>query len=198
MLRGFGLKVGPVGAAGFERRIRELVTGQATLERVMEPMLRARQALRSEYMNLHRDLLRIVRTDDICRRLMTVPGVGAVVAITFTAAVDDPARFRRSKDVGEHFGLTPRKYQSGETDRTGRTARSATRWRAACCSRRRTRCSPAPRFSALKAWAVRVANRHGMTKAKVALARKLAVVLHRMWVDGTEFRWGREPAAAAA
>lgn len=111
MLRGFGLKVGPVGAAGFERRIRELVTGQATLERVMEPMLRARQALRSEYMNLHRDLLRIVRTDDICRRLMTVPGVGAVVAITFTAAVDDPARFRRSKDVGAHFGLTPRKYQ---------------------------------------------------------------------------------------
>ena len=76
MLRGFGLKVGPVGAAGFERRIRELVTGQTTLERVMEPMLRARQALRSEFMNLHRDLLRIVRTDDICRRLMTVPGVG--------------------------------------------------------------------------------------------------------------------------
>ena len=124
MLRGFGLKVGPVGAAGFERRIRELVTGQATLERVMEPMLRARQALRSEYWNLHRDLLqRIVRTDDICRRLMTVAGVGAVVPITFTSAVDDPARFRRSKDVGAHFGLTPRKYQSGETDRTGRISK---------------------------------------------------------------------------
>ena len=76
LLRGFGLKVGPVGAAGFERRIRELVAGQATLERVMEPMLRARQALRAEYANLYRDLLRIVRTDDVCRRLMTVPGVG--------------------------------------------------------------------------------------------------------------------------
>ena len=76
LLRGFGLKVGPVGTAGFERRIRELVAGQATLERVMGPMLRARQALRAEYANLHRDLLRIVRTDDVCRRLMTVPGVG--------------------------------------------------------------------------------------------------------------------------
>jgi transposase len=116
--------VGPVGAAGFERRIRELVAGQATLERLMEPMLRARQALRAEYMTLHRDLLQIVRADEVCRRLMTVPGVGAVVAITFTSAVDDPARFRRSKDVGAHFGLTPRKYQSGETDRTGRISGS--------------------------------------------------------------------------
>ena len=199
MLRGFGLKVGPVGAAGFERRIRELVTGQATLERVMEPMLRARQALRSEFMNLHRDLLRIVRTDDICRRLMTVPGVGAVVAITFTSAVDDPARFRRSKDVGAHFGLTPRKYQSGETDRTGRISKVGDAMaRSMLFEAANAMLTRATRFSALKAWAVRVASRHGMTKAKVALARKLAVVLHRMWVDGTEFRWGREPAGAAA
>jgi transposase len=124
LLRGFGLKVGPVGAAGFERRIRELVAGQTTLERVMEPMLRARQALRAEYTSLHRDLLRIVRADEVCRRLMTVPGVGAIVAVTFTSAVDDPARFRRSKDVGAHLGLTPRKYQSGETDRTGRISKA--------------------------------------------------------------------------
>jgi len=108
LLRGFGPKVGPIGAAGFERCIRELVAGQATLERVMEPMLRARQALRAEYINLHRDLLRIVRADVVCRRLMTVPGVGAIVAVTFSSAVDDPALFRRSKDVGAHFGLAPR------------------------------------------------------------------------------------------
>lgn len=159
MLRGFGLKVGPVGAAGFERRIRELVTGQATLERVMEPMLRARQALRSEFMNLHRDLLRIVRTDDICRRLMTVPGVGAVVAITFTAAVDDPARFRRSKDVGAHFGLTPRKYQSGETDRAGRISKVGDAMaRSMLFEAANAMLTRATRFSALKAWAVRVAS----------------------------------------
>ena len=150
-------------------------------------------------MNLHRDLLRIVRTDDICRRLMTVPGVGAVVAITFTAAVDDPARFRRSKDVGAHFGLTPRKYQSGETDRTGRISKVGDAMaRSMLFEAANAMLTRATRFSALKAWAVRVASRHGMTKAKVALARKLAVVLHRMWVDGTEFRWGREPAGAAA
>jgi transposase len=199
LLRGSGLKVGPVGTAGFERRIRELVAGQATLERVMEPMLRARQALRAECANLHRDLLRIVRTDDVRRRLMTVPGVGAVVAVTFTSALDDPARFRRSKDVGAHLGLTPRKCQSGETDRTGRITKAGdamargTLFEAADAVLTRV-----ARFSVLEAWAVRIAGRHGMAKAKAALARKLAVVLHRMWRDGTEFRRGREPAAAAA
>jgi transposase len=189
--------VGAVGAGGFERRIRELVAGQATLERVMEPMLRARQALRAEYMNLHRDLLRIVRMDDVCRRLMTVPGVGAVVAITFTSAVDDPVRFRRSKDVGAHFGLTPRKYQSGETDRTGHISKAGDAMvRSMLFEAANAMLTRVARFSALKAWAVRVAGRHGMAMAKVALARRLAVVMHRMWLDGTEFRWGREPVVA--
>jgi transposase len=199
LLRGFGLKVGPVGAAGFERRIRELVAGQATLARVMEPMLRARQVLRTEYANLHRDVLQVVRMDDVCRRLMTVPGVGAVVALSFTSAVDDPARFRRSKDVGAHFGLTPRKYQSGETDRTGRICKAGDAMvRSMLFEAANAMLTRVVRFSALKAWAMRIAGRHGMAKAKVALARKLAVVMHRMWVDGSEFRWGREPTAAAA
>src|SRR5918998_2038861 len=168
LLRGFGLKVGPIGAAGFERRIRELVAGQATLERVMEPMLRARQALRAEYINLHRDLLRIVRADAVCRRLMTVPGVGAIVAITFTSAVDDPARFRRSKDVGAHFGLAPRKYQSGETDRTGRISKVGDGMvRTMLFEAANAMLTRVTRFSALKAWAMRVAGRHGTTKAKV-------------------------------
>jgi hypothetical protein len=137
--------------------------------------------------------------DEVCRRLMTVPGVGAVVAITFTSAVDDPARFRRSKDVGAHFGLTPRKYQSGETDRTGRISKAGDAMaRSMLFEAANAALTRVARFSALKAWAVRIAGRHGMAKAKVALARKLAVVLHRMWMDGTEFRWGREPAAAAA
>ena len=94
ILRGFGLKVGEVSKGRFAARIRELVAGQAMLERVIEPMLRAREALRAEYHALHRAVLAIVREDAICRRLMTVPGVGALVAITFTSAVDDPARFR--------------------------------------------------------------------------------------------------------
>ena len=119
ILRGFGLKVGTVSKGRFVARIRELVTGQAMLERVVEPMLRAREALRTEYHALHRAMLGIVREDGVCRRLMTVPGVGALVAITFTSAVDEPGRFARSRAVGAHFGLTPKKYQSGETDVTG-------------------------------------------------------------------------------
>jgi transposase len=193
------LEVRAVGTAGFEQRIRELAAGQATLERVMEPMLRARQALRAEYATLHRDVLRIVRMDEVCRRLLTVLGVGAVVAITFTSAVDHPARFRRSKDVGAHFGLTPAQVQSGETDRTGRISKVGDAMaRSMLFEAANALLTRVARFSALKAWAVRVAGCGGMAKAKVALARKLAVVLHRIWVDGTEFRWGREPVAAAA
>ena len=119
ILRGFGLKVGEVSRGRFAARIRELVAGQPMLERVIEPMLRAREALRAEFHALHRAMLAIVREDAVCRRLMTVPGVGALVAVTFASAIDDPARFRRSRAVGAHFGLTPKKYQSGETDVTG-------------------------------------------------------------------------------
>ena len=100
ILRGFGLKLGEVSKGRFAARVRELVAGQPMLERVVEPMLRAREALRAEYHALHRAVLAIVREDAVCRRLMTVPGVGALVAITFTSAVDDPARFRRSRDGG--------------------------------------------------------------------------------------------------
>jgi transposase len=199
ILRGFGLKVRTVTKSTFEQRIRDLVAGQPTLERVMEPMLRARNALRAEYASLHRDVLRMVRTDDTCRRLMTVPGVGGVVAITFTSAVDDPSRFRKSKEVGAHFGLTPRKHQSGETDRTGRISKTGdVMVRAMLFEAANAMLTRTGRFSALKAWAMGVAKPAGMKKAKVALARKLAVVLHRMWVDGTEFRWTAAPHIVAA
>src|SRR5918911_1571863 len=119
LLRGFGLKLGEVSKGRFAARVRELIAGQPMLERVVEPMLRARDALRTEYLTLHRAVLAIVREDAVCRRLMTVPGVGALVAVTFSSAVDDPTRFRRSRDVGAHFGLTPKRYQSGEADVTG-------------------------------------------------------------------------------
>ena len=197
ILRGFGLKVGVVSKGRFAARIRELVTGQAMLERVIEPMLRAREALRAEYHALHRAVLGIVREDTICRRLMTVPGVGVLVAITFTSAIDDPARFRRSQAVGAHFGLTPKKYQSGETDVTGGISKVGDAMvRAALYEAANVMLTRAGRFSSLKRWAMAVAGRRGMKRAKVALARKLASVLHRMWLDGTGFRFGKEVAAA--
>jgi transposase len=193
ILRGFGLKVGTVSKGRFVARIRELVTGQATLERVVEPMLRAREALRTEYCALHRAVLGIVRDDGVCRRLMTVPGVGALVAITFTSAVDEPGRFARSRAVGAHFGLTPKKYQSGETDVTGGISKVGDAMvRTVLYEAANVMLTRAGRFSTLKRWAIEVAGRRGMKRAKVALARKLATVLHRMWVDETSFRFGKE------
>ncbi len=200
ILRGFGLKVGPVGKAGFAARVRELVAGQAMLEAVAAPVLRAREAMREQCAELHRRLLALVRGDEVCRRLTTVPGVGPVVAPTFKAGVDDPARFTRSRAVGAHFGLVPRKHQSGEVDRTGRISKVGDATvRTALFEAANVMLSRAVRHSTLKAWALRVAARQGAKKAKVALARKLAVVLHRIWVDGTSFRWkGAEEAPAAA
>jgi transposase len=197
ILRGFGLKVGEVSKGRFAARIRELVTGQPMLERVVEPMLRAREALQAEFHVLHRAMLAIVRADATCRRLMTVPGVGALVAVTFTTAVDDPTRFRRSRAVGAHFGLTPKRYQSGETDVTGGISRAGDAMvRTALYEAANVMLTRTSRFSALKRWGLEVARRRGVKRAKVALARKLATVLHRLWVDGSSFRFGKEVAAA--
>ena len=199
ILRGFGLKLGETTRSRFAGRVRELAAGQAMLEAVAEPMPRAREALRTEAAELHRRLLAIVRGHAVCRRLMTVPGVGAVVALTFVAAVDDPARFRRSKDVGAHFGPTPKRHQSGETDVVGGITRVGdASVRVALYEAANVMLTRATRFSARKRWAMEVARRRGARRAKVALARKLGTVLHRIWVDGTEFRWGKASAAAAA
>ena len=198
VLRGFGLKVGPISRGRFEARILELVDGHATLEEVIGAMLAARAALEAEFKRLHRALLALVRDDPVCRQLMSVPGVGAIVAITFKSGVDDPARFRRSRDVGPHFGLTPRKYQSGELDVTGSISKVGDRMvRTALYEAASVMLTRTVRFSGLKAWAMAVARRRGTKKAKVALARKLGVILHRMWVDGTSFRWSNEETAIA-
>src|SRR5215203_3123737 len=184
LLRGFGLKLGETSKGRFAARVHELIAGQPMLERVVEPMLRARDVLRAEYQVLHRAVLAIVREDAVCRRLMTVPGVGALVAVTFTSAIDDPARFRRSRAVGAHFGLTPKRYQSGETDVTGGISKAGDGMvRAALYEAANVMLTRASKFSSLKRWALEVAKRRGMRRAKVALARKLACVLHRMWVN---------------
>jgi transposase len=198
ILRGFGLKVGEVSKAKFAARIRELAAGQEMLETVTGAMLAAREALLAEFMRLHRRMLAIVRADAVCRRLMTVPGVGALVSITFKATVDDPGRFRSSKSVGAHFGLTPKRYQSGETDvTTGISKVGDAMVRTALYEAANAVLSRPTRFSAMKRWAMDVAKRRGLKRAKVALARKIGTVLHRMWVDGTEFRWGKEAEIAA-
>jgi len=197
LLRGFGLKVGKVGERGFPARVRELVGGRRSLGVVIEPLLQVRDVLLAEREGLHRVVMSATRHDETCRRLMTVPGVGPVTALTFCSAIDDPMRFARSRAVGAHFGLTPRRYQSGETDRTGHISKQGDGLaRQALYEAANVLLTRTSRWSSLKAWGIGIARRAGMRRAKVAVARKLAVVLHRMWCDGTEFRWGKEAAAA--
>jgi transposase len=200
ILRGFGLKVGPVTRKGFEGRIRELVTGQATLERIAGSMLSARATLKTEYEKLHKAVLAIVREDAICRKLMTVPSVGPLVAITYKSAMDDPNRITKSKAAGALFGLTPKKYQSGEKDVTGGITRAGDEMvRTALYEAANVLLARITRFSKLKRWGMDVAKRRGAKRAKVALARKIAVILHRMWIDGTTYRWTEvQPIAALA
>ena len=163
----------------------------------MAPLLQARDAVRTERERLHRLVLVAVRDDEVCRRLMTVPGVGPVTALTFCSAVDDPARFSRSRAVGAHFGLTPKRYQSGETDRVGHISKQGDDLaRQALYEAANVLLTRTGKWSALKAWGMGIAKRAGMRRAKVAVARKLAVVLHRMWCNGTEFCWSREVAVA--
>ena len=196
-LRNFGLKVGMVGAVKFEVRIKELVENIPDLAILVEPLLIVRRTLREQFDIVHRRLLAVVRQDEVCRRLMTVPGVGPVVALTYRSTVDVPARFRSSKAVGAVFGLTPSKYQSGEIDRTGAISRCGDEMMRVMLYEAAQSMLYSRKWSWLKAWAMQIARRRGIKKAIVALARRLAVVMHRIWVDGTEFRWTKQEAAAA-
>ena len=198
VLRGFGLKVGRTTPQTFPSRARELVAGHPTLTVVTEALLAARDTLQEQLHNLESRLRTLAKEDSRTRLLMTTPGVGAIVALTFVAAIDDPARFRSSKSVGAHFGLTPRKYQSGETDVTGRISKiGGVGVRTMLYEAANIILTHPVRGSVLKSWAARLAARSGMRKAKVALARKLAVALHRMLADGTPLAANRAAAAVA-
>src|SRR5271167_4104739 len=196
VLRGFGLKVGKTTPRTFVSRIRELVDGHATLSVVAESLIAARATLFGQWQQLEKRLRSLARQDGRVRLLMTAPGVGTIVALTYASAIDDPARFRSSKTVGALFGLTPRKYQSGETDVTGRISKIGDGGvRTALYEAANVILTRPVKGSTLKSWGMRLAARAGMRKAKVALARKLAVVLHRMLADGTSFLADKAAAA---
>ena len=173
----------------FEGRIKELVAGHPSLEGVAAALLAVRAVLRREFDTLEKRVRSMAREDARAWLLTSVPGVGAIVALTFASAIDDPARFKSSKSVGAHFGMTPKKYQSGETDVSGRISkigdggvRTAVYEAANVILTR-----PVKGCASLKSWAMKLAKRAGMQKAKVALARKLTVIMHRMLADGTTF-----------
>jgi transposase len=188
LLRNFGLKVGAISRGRFEQRISELVAGNPMLLAATEPLLRARSFLRQELAGLERRVRQLAQDDPVCRRLMSMPGVGAVVALTYRSAVDDPSRFTSSKKVGPWVGLTPSRNQSGERDVSGGITKAGD------VSLRRALCQAATvmmhrgRSTWLRTWATQLARRRGAKRAMVALARRIGVILHRMWVDDTAFR----------
>src|SRR4051812_43251421 len=219
LLREAGLKLGRPARKELAARVRELTAGDPVLSAVGRPPLPAArgvgggapswwggagpllavvEVMSRELARLPRQILAVVRDEPVCRRLMGVPGVGPLTALAFRATIDRPDRFRRSRDVGAHLGLTPKRYQSGETDVQGGISRCGDELaRTALYEAAHSLLVRSRRWSSLRAWGMQVAKRRGMARARVAVARKLAVILHRIWTDGTEFRWGKEGAASA-
>ena len=198
ILREAGLKLGTPGRPAFAGRVRELAVGEPLVMQLVEPLLAVLATMLGALASLTKQVLALVRKEEICRQLMTVPGVGPITALAFRATIDRPDRFRRSRDVGAHLGLTPARYQSGETDIQGKISRCGDELaRTALYEAAHTLLVRSQKWSSLRAWGMKIARHRGMARARVAVARKLAVILHRMWSDGAAFRWGKEPAGSA-
>jgi transposase len=199
VLREGGVKLGTPARAAFAGRVRELTGDDALLMPLVEPLLAILATMGDQLARLTKQVLDITRQEEVCRRLMSVPGVGPITALAFRATIDRPDRFRRSRDVGAHLGLTPARYQSGETDISGKVSRCGDELaRTALYEAAHTLLVRSRKWSALRAWGMKVAKARGMARARVAVARKLAVILHRMWSDETEFRFGKEPGPGLA
>ena len=194
-IKAFGVKVGAVsGRMGFEAKVRELVAHDSVLTALCDAMLRARAALWAEYTKLHKLVVQVTLKDEVCQRFMAIPGVGPVTALAFKSAVDDPARFKKARNVGAHFGLTPKRWQSGTSiDFQGRISKAGEGevrtllYEAASCllTRSKESCN-------VKRWGQTIAKRAGHKKAVVAVARRLSVIMLAMWRDGTYFEPGEQ------
>jgi transposase len=199
ILKTFGIVLGKGGGRLFEQQVEACAERADLLSDTLRALLAVLRNLREQLLRLNRCLRQFTRKQPACRHLMTVPGVGLVTAMAFATVIDDPARFRKSRDVGAYLGLTPRRYQSGEIDFNGRISRCGDPlvrsylYEAATVLLTRT-----TNWSTLKAWGLQLARRAGMKKARVAVARKLAVILHRMWTTGEAFRWSDAEVAAPA
>ncbi len=198
-LKGFGIKLGRVGKGKFGARVCGCLAAEAgRLLDLIEPMLGAREALLFHERDLDRRVVSEARKHEACQNFMTTPGIGPVSALGYMTGVDDPTRFAKSRNVGAHFGLTSRLYQSGEIERSGRISKCGDAMvRSLLYEAALSLLTRSKKWCALKAWGLRVAKRRGMKRAVVAVARRLAVILHRMWLDGTAFQWGQSEQTAA-
>jgi len=196
LLKNLGLVIGRAKHNVFAVRAEELIERRPELMAAVKPLLDARNAIEHQVDDLDRKVMRLARNDAQVRRFMTAPGVGPITALCFLATIDDPTRFKRSRSVGAYVGLTTRRYASGETDWTGRISRWGDKMlRSYLYEAANVLLTRVAKWSTLKAWGIRLAKRSGLRKAKVAVARKLAVILHRMWIEGTEFKWSSKEAA---
>jgi len=197
ILKTYGLVVSHSEEKGFEAKLRMVTKRFPDMRKMVEPLLQVLASIHGQIVALERTVKDYARNDNICRHLMTVPSIGPMTVTAYTVAVDDPNRFRKSRSVGAYFGLTSRRYQSGEVDRKGHISKWGDNlvrsylFEAAAVLLTRTKS-----FCALKSWGLRIAKRAGMNKARVAVARKLAVILHQMWLTGEEFRWSDAAAKA--
>lgn len=197
LLRTFGLVVGKVGGLKFDRHVQELIVDDGALQIPIEALLCSWRRVCEQIGVLDKRLVTVAKPSATIQRLMTVPGIGVVVATAYAAAIDDPSRFAKSANVGAYLGLTPRRHQTGELDYTGRISKRGDRlvrsylYEAAGIVLNRMR-----RPSWLRSWGRKLIKRLGFKKAAVAVARKLAVILHRIWMDGSRFEWSRKQAMA--
>ena len=179
----------------FDRKVEALLLNRSDVALIVRPMLVAWRQLREQIAVFDKAIRVLVRSNSACRLLMSVPGIGVLSALAYVSTVEDPARFGRSRSVGAHLGLTPRQYQSGEVDRRisrcGDTLARTLLYEAAVVILTRLK-----RASSLKDWACAIARRSGNGKARVALARKLSVILHSVWRSGQPFRWSEHANAA--
>jgi transposase len=196
LLKNLGLVIGRAKLNVFAVRAEELIEGRPELMAAVRPLLEARNAIEQQVDDLDHKVMRLARNNAQVRRFMTAPGIGPVTALCFLATIDDPARFKRSRSVGAYVGLTTRRYASGEIDWTGRISKCGDKMlRSYLYEAANVLLTRVAKWSTLKAWGIRLAKRSGLRKAKVAVARKLAVILHRMWIEGTEFKWSSKEAA---
>ena len=195
LLKNLGLVIGPAKLNVFASRAAELTENRPELAGAVTPLLIARVAIEQQIADLDSKVMKLARSNAQVRQFMTTPGIGPVTALCFLATIDDPTRFKRSRSVGAYVGLTTRRYASGEIDWTGRISKCGDKMlRGYLYEAANVLLTRVAKWSALKAWGIRLAKRSGLRKAKVAVARKLAVILHRMWVDGTDFKSSKETA----
>ena len=194
VLKTFGLLPGAMRGLPFDKRVEALLAERDELAPIVRPLLAAWRQLREQIAAFDKAVRALAKASPTCRLLRSVPGIGVVSVLAYVSTVEDPARFTRSRSVGAHMGLTPRQYQSGEVDRSGRISRCGdTLARTLMYEAAVVILTRVKRASRLKDWAQAIAKRSGVGKARVALARKLSVILHSIWRSGEPFRWSEQP-----